>query len=191
MRSNMNLPPLDNEQIEVAVRSHLAPRGRPEQDDLVWLGRLDNTPDDIREHDAFDPACPGANAIIGSAHPSLPRGNKPTSGLGRVGWGADVSQSFCIILPAQADAAFPTVEVRGTEARERLALSERADGRRGHLLAPAGYTRIRAGLLAMCSQAGRFGPPMVRRLPSNADRRIRITLGRVRILPVLRSGWSK
>ena len=66
--SPVKLAPLDDQEIKVAVRSHLPAGGRPEQDDLVGLGRLDDTPDDVGKDLALYRAFLGANVVAGGAH---------------------------------------------------------------------------------------------------------------------------
>src|SRR5439155_25816613 len=79
----VELPPLDDQEIEVAVRSHFPSRRRAEQDDLVRLGRFDNTPDDVCQHFSLDPAVLGANVVAAALHPSPPGRNTPPSPWGR------------------------------------------------------------------------------------------------------------
>src|SRR5437762_2108442 len=45
--SAMELASLDDQKIDITVGSHLAARRRPEQNDLLRLGHLDDAPDDV------------------------------------------------------------------------------------------------------------------------------------------------
>src|SRR5205823_14747366 len=49
-----SVPTLDDQQIYVAVRSHLIPRRRAEQDDLVWLRDFDDATDDVVQYHLID-----------------------------------------------------------------------------------------------------------------------------------------
>jgi hypothetical protein len=97
-RSRLNLPARHDEEIDIAIWSHLTACCRTEKDDLVWLRFLDNALNDLSE-DLLVRACGFLTASFGS-HPefSTSRDGLKFAGAMRQRACSTTSHAFLILL---------------------------------------------------------------------------------------------